>query len=73
MNHKKDNRTVREGPLTSKEEQIYKFQLILNYLSKKDARDKLAFINNELNLTSDFGRTVTETLRNVLTQRQVKG
>ena len=72
VNHKRDNKSKLKDPLSSKEEEIYRFQLILNYLNKEGRHGKLMFIHNELNLTSDFKDTVTNTLRNVLMTKRVR-
>ena len=72
VNHKRDNKSKLKDPLSSKEEEIYRFQLILNYLNKEGRHGKLMFIHNELNLTSDFKETVTQTLRNALMTKRVK-
>ena len=58
--------------MSTKEEEIYRFQLILNYLNKEERHGKLLFIHKELNLTSDFEETVTKTLRNVLVMKKIK-
>ena len=67
VSHKRDGRE--KNPLSDKEEEIYEFQIILNYLSKNGEEKKLKYLQDQLGLTSSYERTVKEILRKSLQTR----
>ena len=51
---------------SAKEKEIYKFQLILNYLNHTDNESKIRFILSQFNLMNDYQKFVEEKLLTTL-------